>query len=405
MASDRKSQKVPETLIRVGEQGVIYQQKSYQPAERAYGSTQEEVEEFEEVIIDRSAAEIIDQINARVKSPYYSSYWGIATLLLFLLTLFSTAFLIVPSIILGYLTYRTYKADIHRKTTPLFYEFSDDYSEKKFHDSIEALSRLATTENSWRLKSKIAVGDWKRNAGSNSALIRQGAKIGKQNPTLIKTNVEIWGVDAGNIKIYLLPDHFFAFQDGIYSAIFYNDIQVSLQDLEYVEQEMCPRDATVIGQTWKYVRRDGGPDRRFNNNRQFPIVRYGVVALSSQNFIAYLIISNLQVASSFTQSFSQILAPSTPPKFPNEPLLTSEQQFQPTLPEVNLLSEHLEPLQQATLQGLELTTSQIAQLLGVSSSFITKNPVSFDYEGFRFVRSGRSGRQISWRVEHLENRT
>ncbi|MGB5959771.1 MAG: hypothetical protein WBG73_03845 [Coleofasciculaceae cyanobacterium] len=399
MVSAKKSKKAPDTLIRVSRQGNTYQQKTYQHTERAYGSTQEASEEYEEVIIDRSAAEIIDQINARVKSPYYSIYWGIATLLLLPFTISYIA----PPLILGYLTYRAYKADIRRKTTPLFYEFSDDYSEKKFHDSIEALSKLAMTENLWRLKSKIAVGDWKRNAGSNSALIRQRAKIGKQTPTLIKTNIEVWGVDAGNIKIYLLPDRFFAFQDGVYSAIFYDDIQVSIQDLEYVEQERLPRDAMVIGQTWKYVRRDGGADRRFNNNRQLPVVKYGVVAFSSQNFIAYLIISSLQVASSFTQSFSQILAPSTPLTFRTEPLPTSDKQFQPTLPEVNLFPEHLEPLEQAASQGLELTTSEIARLLGVSSSFITKNPISFDYEGFRFVRSGRSGRQISWKVKYIGN--
>ena len=79
----------------------------------------------------------------------------------------------------------------------------------------------------------------------------------------------------------------------------------------------------------------------------------------------------------------------------------SDSQFQAASLETNHSLEHLEPLRKAASQGLELTTNQIAQLLGVSSSFITKNPVSFDYEGFRFVRSGRSGRQISWKIEYL----
>jgi len=55
----------------------------------------------------------------------------------------------------------------------------------------------------------------------------------------------------------------------------------------------------------------------------------------------------------------------------------------------------------AASQRSELTTNQIAKLLGISASVITKNPVSFDYERFRFIRSGRSGRQISWKVECL----
>ncbi|UBF24392.1 hypothetical protein K9N68_22175 [Kovacikia minuta CCNUW1] len=391
MPQEKKKPQVPDTIIKVGRQGAIYQQKTYQILERTYGSTHEDSEEYEEIIVDRSAAEIIDQINKRVKSPYYSLYCGIAAILFL--------FIYYPlSIVLAVATYVVYRADVKRKTTPLFYEFSDDYSEKKFHDGIESFSNLAVTKNSWRLKSKVAVGDWKRNAGSNSALIRHRSKIGKQSPNLLKTNVEVWGVDAGSIKLYLLPDRFFVFQDGIYSAISYSEVQASLQDLEYVEQESLPSDATVIGKTWKYVRRDGGADRRFNNNRQLPIVRYGVVAFSSPNFTAYLIVSSLGIASSFTQSFSKILASSSTG---TKSLPLSDSQFQAASLETDHSLEHLEPLRKAASQGSELTTSQIAQLLGVSTSFITKNPVSFDYEGFRFVRSGRSGRQISWKVEYL----
>jgi hypothetical protein len=168
--------------------------------------------------------------------------------------------------------------------------------------------------------------------------------------------------------------------------------------LEYVEQESLPSDATVIGQTWKYVRRDGGADRRFNNNRQLPIVKYGVVAFSSPYFITYLIVSRLSLASSFTQSFSKTLASSSTS---SKSLLLSDDQFKSVSPEEDHFLEHLEPLRKAASKGLELTTNQISQALGVSTSFITKNPISFDYEGFRFIRSGRSGRQISWKVEHL----
>ncbi|MEO1348934.1 MAG: hypothetical protein AAFW84_09055 [Cyanobacteria bacterium J06635_15] len=398
MPSSKNKQQAPDTLIKIGRQGAVYQQKVYRTAERAYGSTHEESEEYEEVIVDRSAAEILDQINQRVKSPYYSLYFGIGSLVLVFLCfqvsdiLGSLLFLVLMAA-----TFLLYRADLKRKTTPLFYQFSDDYSERKFSNGITSFSSLATTRSSWRLKSKIAVSDWKRNAGSNSALIRQRSRIGQQNPTLLKTNVEVWGVNAGSIKLYLLPDRFFVFQDGVYSAVPYSEVEASFQDLEYVEQEALPSDATIIGKTWKYIRRDGGPDRRFKNNRQLPIVRYGVVAFSSSNFTAYLIVSSLNIASSFTRSFSKLLTSSnatinSSPSSGNQSL---------TFPEEDLVPEHLEPLMRAASKDLELTTSQIAKLIGVSNSVITKNPASFDYEGFRFTRSGRSGRQISWRVEYL----
>ncbi len=395
MPSSKKKKQVPNTIITVGRKGTTYQQKISQSTQRAYGSTYEDSDEYKEVIIDRSAAEIIDQINKRVKSPYYSIYCGITGIILFFV--FPPLF-----IVLAVVTYLVYREDVKRKTTPLFYNFSDDYSEKKFYEGIASFSNLAMTKSSWRLKSQVAVNDWKRNAGSNSSLIRHRSKIGKQNPNLLKTNVEVWGFDAGNIKFYLFPDCVFIFQDGVYSTISYSEVRVSLNDLEYVEQESLPNDATVIGKTWKYVRRDGGRDRRFNNNRQLPIVNYGLVAFSSPNFIAYLIVSSLEISSSFTQSFNKVLGLSSNSA---KTRITSENQFKTPLPELDLSPEHLQPLRRAASENSELTTKQIAQMLGVSNSFITKNPVSFDYEGFHFIRSGRSGRQISWKVEYLGNKT
>lgn len=35
--------------------------------------------------------------------------------------------------------------------------------------------------------------------------------------------------------------------------------------------------------TWRFVNKKGGPDRRFNNNRQLPIAQYGFIQLQSQS--------------------------------------------------------------------------------------------------------------------------
>lgn len=315
MPSFRIGNQVSATVIKVGKQGVIYQQKDYREksdrvlrnskGRRAYGSTREESIEYKDIILDRTAAEIIDQINQRIKSPYHSLYCSIISVLLvivsFQISFFLGVLLLVSSLIT---TSVIYSADLKRKTTPLSYQFSDKYSEMSFEHKIKSFSKLSLSNSSWRLKSKVAVNDWKRNAGSNSALIRHKAKIGKQKPTLIKTNVEVWGIDAGSIKLYLFPDCFFVFQDGIYNTITYNELQASFQNLEYVEEESLPKDATITGETWKYVRRDGGPDKRFKNNYQIPIVKYGLISFSSLNFVAHLIVSDIDIAYRFARSFS-----------------------------------------------------------------------------------------------------
>ncbi len=47
--------------------------------------------------------------------------------------------------------------------------------------------------------------------------------------------------------------------------------------MQFREEDVVPRDAKVIGTTWRFVNKDGGPDRRFNNNYQIPIVLYGTL--------------------------------------------------------------------------------------------------------------------------------
>lgn len=400
MASRQKNVPV-DTLIKVGRQGAHYQQKTIVEPQRASGSTQEYQEEEYEVVIDRSVAEILDQINKRVKSPYYSIFIGVPTFLCFILGLKAPILLIF--FVLGSIaTYLLYKRDVIRKTTPLIYEFVDEYASHRFIRFSEVLRSLSSTRNVWRLKSQIATDDWKRNAGAQSIVVRQRSKVGQMALNLIKTNVDIWGIDSGSIKLYMLPDLIFVFQNGVYSTIPYDDLKIAFEDFEYTEHETLPQDATVISQTWKFVRRDGGPDRRFNNNRQLPIVRYGMVKLATRNFVLYLIISSLEIASSFTTSFSRLLA--SPQSNPSQldtvlPLGNSPN----STPKIeSSVTKHLDILERAAFQEEQLTTSQVAQLLEVSNSSVTKNQESFEYQGFRFSRAGRIGRELAWQVTKLK---
>jgi hypothetical protein len=49
----------------------------------------------------------------------------------------------------------------------------------------------------------------------------------------------------------------------------------------FIEEQGVPSDATVVGQTWKYVNKKGGPDKRFKGNRQLPIALYEEIHLTS----------------------------------------------------------------------------------------------------------------------------
>ena len=61
----------------------------------------------------------------------------------------------------------------------------------------------------------------------------------------------------------------------------YSDISSEVRTTRFVESESVPKDSIVVGNTWKYVNKSGGPDRRFSDNRQIPICEYVEIELTS----------------------------------------------------------------------------------------------------------------------------
>ncbi|PYO44381.1 MAG: hypothetical protein DMD33_03095, partial [Gemmatimonadetes bacterium] len=54
-------------------------------------------------------------------------------------------------------------------------------------------------------------------------------------------------------------------------------------DTRFNEEQYVPSDTQVIGRTWRYVNKSGGPDRRFKNNREIPVCAYSELLLSSES--------------------------------------------------------------------------------------------------------------------------
>lgn len=63
----------------------------------------------------------------------------------------------------------------------------------------------------------------------------------------------------------------------------YRDLHIAVKEQRFIEAGMgsVPAGSQVVGSTWRYVNRNGGPDRRFKDNAELPIVLYEEIELSS----------------------------------------------------------------------------------------------------------------------------
>jgi len=197
---------------------------------------------------------------------------------------------------------------VHRKnkekrTTELIYDLSGPA--KANHEEMEgALGQLGRSSAIWRLDSKSVVTDWKRNAGAAYNVQRERIAMRRTAPARVKTNIEPLCLDLGKLRLFFLPDQVLYWQRGTFASIEYGDLKVTSASTRFIEESVQTSDSHQVGSTWRYVRKDGGPDRRFNNNKQLPIVLYGVVhATSSGGLNLVFHTSRSDAATSFQTLF------------------------------------------------------------------------------------------------------
>jgi hypothetical protein len=288
-------------------------------------------------LVETTNAELLEQINSAARQTRYAPFAALATLAASPLAFFIVAVIMGVLVALGLpeddttkavgaalallaafavfvigviFSWRVHKGDELKRTTPLFYELEQDALER-FNAIQQACGALAQSAQIWRVQSKQPTFDWKRNAGASNLITRQTVSAGRVAPPYIATNVDVFGIRLNDSILFLMPDFVFVRQNNRYGAVSYDALSVSFAPTRFIEDAGVPRDAQVVGHTWLYVNKNGGPDRRFSNNRQIPIAQYGLLEIrSSTGLNIHLHVSNLEAARHFAEAFRRALGTS-----------------------------------------------------------------------------------------------
>jgi curved DNA-binding protein CbpA len=258
-------------------------------------------------LIESSSEKVLSEINNRKGktsiTPFIIGFWALISLVLLgfqavlafgIVSLFSLAFGLI-----------VHKLDRQRRTTSLFYELEGELA-TRFSNVQKACETILKSSKIWRVESRQPTWDWKRNAGASSLITRRDISVGRLVPPCIETNVDTWGIDAGTVKLYFFPDHLFVLQNGRYGAVSYQSLRLDCSPSRFIEDGFVPQDAQIVDHTWQYVRKDGGPDRRFSHNRQLPIALYAHLEIQSTTGLnIHLQVSNIPVAQQFSAFFTR----------------------------------------------------------------------------------------------------
>lgn len=283
------------------------------PTQRLPPGTHAPLEEIESAeiskIVDSSSQELLDELNrARSLSRVtpvlaviliavlglgLASKWPVWQMLLF----------VIGSAISLYVA-RT--RDVLKKSVVLFYDFDADL-EAVYAKLHEAAERLATCAGVWHIEASGKVHDRKYHAGASDIVRRKSTAIFKSYPPYVQSNVETIAVGVGRQTLHFFPDRVLVFDSSGVGAVSYSALRVSVNPTQFVEEESVPKDAEVVGETWRYVNKSGGPDRRFKENRRLPVCRYEEISLSSSTGLNELLqLSRCGVGRDFAEAISQL---------------------------------------------------------------------------------------------------
>lgn len=184
--------------------------------------------------------------------------------------------------------------------------FQQQVTDEKYIAFIEAAERISQSQKTWQITSSVRNTEIKSSAAHSVTkseiaifvteleLIHSDYKaVCFKNvtgpPLFIYPGIAIWftGNDQANIASSAELDFFFHPQRFITSSF--------------------PADAEVIDKVWDKVNKNGGPDLRFSNNFQIPVVRYAsleftVPGLGERNYY----ISNYPAGEAFAEAFEAI---------------------------------------------------------------------------------------------------
>jgi len=205
------------------------------------------------------------------------------------------------------------KKNTEKRRSRLFYEL--DEAEQQKHNVVQqSLGLLSKCHRIWRIEAESSTSDWKRNAGASSLVRRTTICVSNLSPPRVQTNVQVPCVNMGRGQLYFLPDTILDRDGNGYGAIAYSDFRLVQGYTRFIESEEVPADATVVDHTWRYVNKSGGPDRRFNNNRQLPVLQLGVLVLtSSKGLNIHLNTSNPQQSLAFAECWRTQFQPAEQP--------------------------------------------------------------------------------------------
>lgn len=265
------------TFITLGPKGFEYREKRQDAASDGFIRTASTNE-----LAQRSPEAVVHDIEERLRRPNWFAWYagGCGLLCLWAASLHPVLSLLSLGLA-AFPARRLYVWNRARRTNYLFYDMEAPAIAERLALASQIGRSLGAASCLWHIYYAAATSDWKRNAGASTLIQRTSTRSMPGSLPQIVLNVEPWCIPVGPQRLLFLPDRLFVWDGRKLVGIPYTELMVRAGPTRFIESSTVPQDARQVDTTWRFVNKNGGPDRRYSNNVQLPVLEYGEIEFSS----------------------------------------------------------------------------------------------------------------------------
>ncbi|HEY2034427.1 MAG TPA: SH3 domain-containing protein [Rhizomicrobium sp.] len=179
----------------------------------------------------------------------------------------------------------------------------DAAAEGTFAAMCRSFEVLRSSQRIWDITATAATDRVKERTTATQSISRTPVQFSFSQVDIIRSKYQT--VRFGNVsglEVHLYPGFLLTREPGTdFALIEWKDAAIQFKISRFIEEEAVPKDSEVVGNTWAKANKDGSPDRRFSDNHQIPIVKYGELWFGSPTGLleAYMV-SNCGSAENFS---------------------------------------------------------------------------------------------------------
>lgn len=181
------------------------------------------------------------------------------------------------------MTISTLNESIDNSLMNLEVEFEEDIQDKYNHVT-HFYEKLCKSIKIWDITGAYAQDRSATRSAASTAIKKTEIKIDRINLDEIKCFYLAFHFNNANGgDIYIYPDFIIMYSSiKEFAVIGFHEIDIKFSVCEFIEQSKIPSDSKVIDHTWAKVNKNGSRDKRFKDNYQIPVVRYGNITFKTK---------------------------------------------------------------------------------------------------------------------------